>query len=206
MADIIPINVQRSAIVVAAAPAAPRPAVSRRRVLVATFWAGVGALFAGAAGTVVNTLFPRNVTGFGGPITVPAFAIPEPGDPPKPVVLGRFWLVNLAPGEGNMAGDETPMPGGLVALYRKCPHLGCSVPWRGEASHRDYRGIFLCPCHGSTYTKAGVRVFGPAERSMDTMAIEVLETGDVVVQTGDITDGEIDNAGRAVPYAPPPAK
>jgi cytochrome b6-f complex iron-sulfur subunit len=179
--------------------------ISRRRVLLAGFWGAVGALFTGAAATVLNTVFPRNVTGFGGPITVPAFAVPKPGDPPKPVVEGRFLLVNLKPGEGNMSGDDAATPGGLIALYRKCPHLGCTVPWRADASYKGLRGVFLCPCHGSTYTKAGVRVFGPAERSMDTMAIEAKNSGDVVVQTGDITEGNIDNARRAIPYVPPPA-
>jgi cytochrome b6-f complex iron-sulfur subunit len=186
--------------VVMAPPATTTIRMSRRRVLLASFWGAVGALFTGAAATVLNTVFPRNVTGFGGPITVPAFAVPKPGDPPKPVVEGRFLLVNLKPGEGSMIGDDTPV-GGLIALYRKCPHLGCTVPWRADASYQDYRGVFLCPCHGSTYTKAGVRVFGPAERSMDTMTIEVKNSGDVVVQTGDITEGGIDNARRAMPYA-----
>jgi cytochrome b6-f complex iron-sulfur subunit len=177
--------------------------VSRRFALIAAFWAGIGALAAGAAGTVLNSLYPRNVGGFGGPITVPAARIPAPGDDPRPIVEGRFLLVNLAAGEGLMPGDESQTSGGLVALYRKCPHLGCSVPWRSDASYKGTRGVFLCPCHGSTYTRAGVRVFGPAPRSMDTMPIEAGKSGDIVVQTGEIEQGGIDNASRAVAYTPP---
>jgi cytochrome b6-f complex iron-sulfur subunit len=185
----------------AAPPLAPR--ISRRNVLTATFWAGLAAVVAGGIGTVVNSLYPRNVTGFGGPITVPVNRIPAPGDAPRSFTEGRFLLVNLAPGEGVMQGDA-PSPGGLVALYKKCPHLGCSVPWREDASYKGLRGVFLCPCHGSTYTRAGVRVFGPAPRSMDTMDVEVLDTGDIVVQTGRITEGGTDNPQRAISYERPP--
>lgn len=205
MSDLTPSpnNTAVVASVAAASPARVPHTINRRRALLATFWGAIGALFAGTVGTIVNTLFPRNVTGYGGPITVAAAAIPKPGDPPKSVLAGRFWLVNLPPDEGNGLGDQKPTSGGLVALYRKCPHLGCSVPWRADASYKGRRGVFLCPCHGSTYTRAGVRVFGPAERSMDTMTIEVHKTGDVVVQTGDITEGGPDNAVRAVLHTPP---
>ncbi|HET6614487.1 MAG TPA: ubiquinol-cytochrome c reductase iron-sulfur subunit [Dehalococcoidia bacterium] len=178
------------------------PAVGRRRLLIASFWASIGAALVGGASTLLNTLYPRDVGGFGGPIVVPPNAIPAPGDPPKPVVEGRFLLVNLAADEGAAPGDDRMATGGLLALYRKCPHLGCTVPWREDASYHDLHGVFLCPCHGSTYTKAGVRVFGPAPRSLDTMAIEVQKSGAIVVQTGDITPGATDNPSRAVPYQP----
>ena len=178
------------------------PSIGRRRLLITSFWAGIGAALVGGAGAVLNTLYPRNVSGFGGPIVVPPNAIPAPGDPPKPVVEGRFLLVNLAPAEGNAPGDDRAASGGLIALYRKCPHLGCTVPWRDDASYQQLHGVFLCPCHGSTYTKAGVRVFGPAPRSMDTMAIEVQKSGVIIVQTGAITEGSLDNPSRAVPYQP----
>jgi cytochrome b6-f complex iron-sulfur subunit len=188
--------------VVSAGPAPASP-VSRRQVLLGSFWAAIGAFFAGGVATAINTVYPRNVRGFGGPIAVPASAIPAPGDPPRSNLEGRFWLVNLEPDEGALRVGETPSPGGLVALYKKCPHLGCSVPWRDSATipTDDRQGWFLCPCHSSTYTTAGVRVAGPAPRSMDTMTIEVLRTGNIVVQTGSITEGGVDNPLRAVPYA-----
>ncbi|MEX2226048.1 MAG: ubiquinol-cytochrome c reductase iron-sulfur subunit [Dehalococcoidia bacterium] len=174
--------------------------LSRRRALIATFWAGIGTLVVAGVGSVLNSLYPRNVTGFGGPISVLASRIPGPGDAPRSFAEGRFVLVNLESGEGAMPGDEARSPGGLVALYKKCPHLGCTIPWKSDARYKDLRGVFLCPCHGSTYTRAGVRVFGPAPRSMDTMAIEVSDSGDIIVQTGSITEGGTDNPARAVPY------
>ena len=86
----------------------------------------------------------------------------------------------------------------MIAVWRKCPHLGCSVPWISTFDFNGDKGWYRCPCHGSTYTKAGVRVFGPAPRSMDTMKIEVDGAGNIVVQTGIRTLGGPDNPKRAM--------
>jgi cytochrome b6-f complex iron-sulfur subunit len=169
--------------------------------MLTAFWGSIAAMFAGIGATIVNTVYPRGVSGFGGPVTVAADRIPKPGDSPVKNIEGRFWLVNVAAGEGLAVGDTTPTAGGLVALWTKCPHLGCSVPWNDTARrpNDDRTGFFLCPCHGSTYTRAGVRVFGPTPRSMDTMAIDVTDSG-IVVQTGKRTKGTPDNPARAVPW------
>jgi cytochrome b6-f complex iron-sulfur subunit len=96
---------------------------------------------------------------------------------------------------------------GLLALWQKCPHLGCTVPWKEKfiwpdpETGDDTKGWFRCPCHGSTFTHAGARVFGPSPRSMDTMKLTVDDRGNVNVDTGDITNGGTnltDNASRAV--------
>lgn len=184
---------------------APTPAtkLSRRGVLKLSFWSALAALLAGAGAGLLNSVYPRNVAGFGGRVVVPAAKVPPAGAPPPQNIEGRFWLVNLAPGEGRIAGDGAETAGGLVALWRKCPHLGCTIPWRESyRSPHDAegrRGWFLCPCHGSTYSKAGVRIFGPAARSMDTMLIEVDRAGNVIVDTGKITKGDAANPARAVP-------
>jgi menaquinol-cytochrome c reductase iron-sulfur subunit len=52
-------------------------------------------------------------------------------------------------------------------LSSTCPHLGCSVRWIGEKER------FICPCHGGTFTSAGVRVAGPPLRSMDELESKV---------------------------------
>ena len=67
--------------------------------------------------------------------------------------------------------------GGLLALYQKCVHLGCTVQWLATFDFQNQTGWFRCPCHQSTYTKAGVRVFGPAPRSLDTFEIQ-FDAGD----------------------------
>lgn len=195
-------------LVIGASPGpAPGGRLTRRNILKLGFWTSLGALAVSASTGVLNSLYPRGVTGFGGPVAVKAIDVPVAGAPPKPNFDGHFLLVNLAPGEGRIASDETATDGGLLALWWKCPHLGCTIPWKTDfISPYDAlrrRGWFNCNCHGSTYTKAGVRVFGPATRSMDTMQLTVAPNGDLTVQTGKIRGGGIDNAQRAMAWTPP---
>ncbi len=183
--------------------------LSRRRVLKIGLWTSLGALAVSAGAGVLNNLYPRKTDSFGGPVVVAANAIPQPGEAPRQNFEGHFLLVNLAADEGRIAGDESAADGGLLALWWKCPHLGCTVPWKGDeriAADKDpldRRGWFHCPCHGSTYTKAGVRVAGPAPRSMDTMKLAVNADGSVTVQSGKVRSGDTDNPRRAVPWARP---
>jgi cytochrome b6-f complex iron-sulfur subunit len=190
-------------------PGAPRR-MSRRSVLRWAFWTGVFASLAAAGATTVNFLFPRTLEAFGGPVPVAPSQIPKPGEPPVRIADAHCLLVNLHQDEARIAGDTGATPGGLLALWWKCPHLGCTVPWEqnyvSPADEEHRAGWFHCPCHGSTYTKAGVRIFGPAPRSMDTMQIDVDREGRVTVQSGKRTDGTLDNPRRAVAYTPPPAQ
>ena len=120
------------------------------------------------------------------------------GDP-RGRPLGQVWIATRDPAR---AGDRGPGGGaGVVALWRKCPHLGCTVPWKIDAPPpRGFTGSdwYQCPCHGSTYTRSGIRVFGPAPRSMDTMAIEIDDAGNITVQTGAVMNGGPNNPERAV--------
>ena len=77
----------------------------------------------------------------------------------------RFYLVRL---------EE-----GFLALYRKCPHLGCVVPWNQEINH------FNCTCHTSLFTTRGEVVSGPAPRPMDLFPVRI-ENDEVFVDTGTI--------------------
>jgi cytochrome b6-f complex iron-sulfur subunit len=157
----------------------------------------VGAMSAGFLG-FFNLRGPK---GFGGIVNVGPGRIPGTGAEPVRVSEGKFRLVNLNGPEGDVLGVGGT--GGILALYWKCPHLGCSVPWNPafNGSSVNFPGIigwFRCPCHGSTYSRAGVRVFGPAPRPMDTMAVTV--NGSLNVNTGAITSGTGDNPLRAIPY------
>lgn len=185
-----------------ARPATPEPAtpeqLSRRRFLATSFWTGLGVTFAGALSGAVDYLYPRNVAGFGGPVPAGNVADVPRGADPRAFRAGQFWLVNLDPEETRPGGSAGSA--GLLALWRKCPHLGCAVPWEPTVSFDNDLGWFRCPCHQSTYTKAGVRVHGPAPRSMDTMLIEIDELGDITVQTGVISNGGEDNPRRAVTH------
>lgn len=172
--------------------------VSRRSFIRASFWGGLGVTLLGSVGLLLDYLYPRNVLGFGGPVPAGNVADYERGAPPIANSEGQFWIANMDPTETRAGGSGGA--DGMLALWRKCPHLGCTVPWRGTFSYEgDAGGWYRCPCHASTYTKAGVRVFGPAARSMDTMAIEIDDAGNITVQTGSITPGGPDNPERAVP-------
>ncbi|HEU5383959.1 MAG TPA: Rieske 2Fe-2S domain-containing protein [Ktedonobacteraceae bacterium] len=64
-----------------------------------------------------------------------------------------------------------------VALYQRCVHLGCTVPFRDDCVS------FKCPCHGSHYNVDGEYLDGPAPRSLDRFKMSF--SGDsVVVSTG----------------------
>jgi len=167
--------------------------ISRRGLLRITFWTGLGAGLLAFAGTLVDFLYPRGITGFGSVIAAGGVEEFPPGTKTE-VNEGKFWLVNLTEEQGGP---------GFLALWWKCPHLGCTVPWRDNFSFVDpatgvgKQGWFRCPCHGSTYNDAGVRVFGPAPRSMDRMEITI-EDGRISVNTGSISRGTEDNASFAV--------
>lgn len=68
-----------------------------------------------------------------------------------------------------------------VALYQKCVHLGCTVPFRNDCVS------FKCPCHGSHYNVDGEFLDGPAPRSLDRFAMS-FSGGDVIVSTGTLNN------------------
>lgn len=196
---------------VATLPTLPgMPALTRRGVLRIGFWAGLGAMLTGIVATILNTLYPRGVTGFGGKVFVGTVDQLIPGTFIRNIE-GQAWVMRLDADQARREteaaaraglGYEVP-EGAIMALWHKCPHLGCTVPWRDDYSREDprtgesYSGWFLCPCHGSTYSPAGVRVFGPAPRSMDMFAVSI-EGGNITVDTGAITAGSVSNPQNAV--------
>ena len=64
-----------------------------------------------------------------------------------------------------------------VALYQRCVHLGCTVPFRDDCVS------FKCPCHGSHYNVDGEWLDGPAPRSLDRFSLSFSGT-DIIVDTG----------------------
>jgi cytochrome b6-f complex iron-sulfur subunit len=68
-----------------------------------------------------------------------------------------------------------------VALYQRCVHLGCTVPFRDDCVS------FKCPCHGSHYNVDGEYLDGPAPRSLDRFAMSFSGT-DVIVSTGTLNN------------------
>ncbi len=142
------------------------PRTSRRDFLRWTVMGASTFFLAEAAAGFVAFFWPNKIGAFGSKVTVPAANIPKVGDDPIVDREGKFWLIN----------NED----GALALYWKCVHLGCTVPW--NASEKQ----FHCPCHGSIYDRHGVRTAGPAPRPLDVMAISV-DGGTVTIDTGKIT-------------------
>ena len=110
---------------------------------------------------------------------------------------GRMWLTEYPNGAvekarasysapelaGMEAGLNLGLDGGVIALYQKCPHLGCRVP---ECVTSQW---FECPCHGSQYNRVGEKRGGPAPRGMDRFAMSVDAAGSLTVDTGTIIQG-----------------
>jgi cytochrome b6-f complex iron-sulfur subunit len=74
------------------------------------------------------------------------------------------------------------MQAGVVALYQKCPHLGCRVP---DCKSSQW---FECQCHGSQYNRVGEARGGPAPRGMDRFAVSVTN-GQLTIDTGSVFAG-----------------
>jgi cytochrome b6-f complex iron-sulfur subunit len=71
---------------------------------------------------------------------------------------------------------------GIMALYQRCVHLGCKVPWCAESQWWE------CPCHGSKYNRWGEWQEGPAPRGLDRFRVEEVE-GQIVVDTSEVIPG-----------------
>jgi cytochrome b6-f complex iron-sulfur subunit len=90
------------------------------------------------------------------------------------------------------------MEKGYVALYQKCVHLGCRVPWCESSQW------FECPCHGSKYSRVGEKKGGPAPRGLDRFPLEV-SGGNIIVDTGNLQIGPpigTDTTGQSPEGAP----
>jgi cytochrome b6-f complex iron-sulfur subunit len=137
-------------------------------------------------------LWPRVSGGFGSAINV------GPVDEVKAQIAagngfyyrpdGRMWITEYPAAslekarEVYSAPELAGMEVGLVALYQKCPHLGCRVP---DCLTSQW---FECGCHGSQYNRVGEKRGGPAPRGMDRFAMSV-DGGSFVVNTGTVIPG-----------------
>ncbi len=176
-------------------PDADAIGVSRRQFLnratVSLMSAGLGAF---AAAAFAGFLWPFKVSGFGGKVAAGKLDEILAGIRSNRGFLynstARSWLTAY-PSEAIPKAQGVPaykavlggMESGLVALYQKCPHLGCRVP-QCESSQ-----WFECPCHGSQYNRVGEKKAGPAPRGMDHFAVSVSPTGDVTIDTSLAFDG-----------------
>lgn len=162
---------------------APGSRKTRRRSFVRNAALGAtGAVGLTTAAGFGMLLWPNKTGAFGSELTVNAGDVPPVDGTPFRNIQGRFFLVHNQDG--------------LMALYTKCPHLGCTVPWVGPP---DSAQAFQCPCHGSMYNYNGILTGGPAPRPMDYMRLTV-DGGTVTVDTGEIVERAEYDPSQAVPY------
>jgi nitrite reductase/ring-hydroxylating ferredoxin subunit len=170
-------------------------ALSRRTFMRRMLGAGAGLLSLEFLGGTLAFLWPNISEGLGATFRVglmsdilaaqPAFASGQPYS----FVAARSFLVNVPAARALAGGSpiEVPTPAAdeMIALWRRCPHLGCMVPDLCESVKR-----FECRCHGSTYNILGEKLEkGPAERGMDRFAVLVEDDGTVVIDTSEILFG-----------------
>ncbi len=145
----------------------PARGIDRRRFLNGT-WKALGVvLIAEGVWTSYDLLNPASAAGGGVIDAGPVDSFTQEGSATY-FLDGRFYVTNYQ--------------GGLRALYQKCPHLGCRVPFC-ESS-----GRFECPCHGSVYNVIGEYIQGPAPRGMDRFKITIKDDH-VWVDTSNVITG-----------------
>jgi cytochrome b6-f complex iron-sulfur subunit len=146
---------------------------SRRMVLRFVGWGAVLAMAGQWLGGMGVFFWPKKVGAFGGVILGGAVSDFDVGDV-QLIQEGKCYL--------------SLVPEGFLALWWKCPHLGCTVPWKPQDPSMDSlapTGRFNCPCHGSIYDRYGDIVAGPAPRPMDLFGVSVRD-GKVYIDTNPV--------------------
>jgi Rieske Fe-S protein len=173
----------------------PAGVLSRRAFMRRVLGVGVALLSLEFLGGTLSFLWPNIRSGLGGAFrigtlesilaTQPSFADGQY----YPVNEARAFLVNVPAATALASGSPISVPNPsvdqLLALWRKCPHLGCLVPEPCDDLHR-----ILCRCHHSTYNILGEKLSqGPAERGLDRFAVRLEADGTLIVDTSEITKG-----------------
>ena len=156
---------------------AENKAITRRQFLSRVWWVAGGLLVIETSGGLVASLWPKLKAGsFGSKVKVAS--VEEVRAMPVGTVAyfpeQRFYLSRVE--------------SGFLALYRRCTHLGCVLPWRDDDPSEDAlapNGRFNCPCHGGIFDRYGVVHSGPPPRPLDIFPIAI-EKGEVIVDTGTV--------------------
>ena len=177
--------------------------LSRRRFLRRSMLAVWGLSATAAVGGSLFMMYPNLAGQFGSDLNVGAKSA-FPAAKPENYKIGQagvFYVQNAKTYISHLAAD-TPLllsgsnltdqltsesfvkdsDGSLwLALYQRCVHLGCTVPFRDDCVS------FKCPCHGSHYNADGEYLDGPAPRSLDRFAMS-FSGGNVIVSTGTLNN------------------
>ncbi|MEY2818074.1 MAG: ubiquinol-cytochrome c reductase iron-sulfur subunit [Chloroflexota bacterium] len=143
------------------------PSSLSRRDFLKIAWAFFGGVVAiETTGVFLAYLQPRLAEGEFGSVITAGLVDDFPPNSVTHIPNGRFYIVRI--------GD-----GGFIAVYHRCTHLGCTVPWDSTAQK------FVCPCHNSQFDQQGTVENPPAPRPLDLFALTI-ENGEIKVDTGNI--------------------
>ncbi len=168
--------------------------ISRRSFMRRMLGAGVGLLSLEFLGGTIAFLWPRPAEGMGvvhslGTLDEINLAFPDWAKG-KPIEFrpARAFVVNVPAATAMAMGQPVvvtdPAADQILALWRKCPHLGCMIPAACETRSR-----FQCYCHQSTYNIIGEKLeLGPAPRGMDRFPVRI-EAGVVSIDTSELITG-----------------
>jgi cytochrome b6-f complex iron-sulfur subunit len=181
--------------------------VTRRQFFNRGILTGVALGVGGFGAASLAFLWPSSAGGFGGKINVGSVSDVEGAAADKIPFYNasaKVYIVEYPKEDVPKAEKVYPstitagMAEGYVALYQKCPHLGCRVPWCSTSQW------FECPCHGSKYNRVGEKRGGPAPRGMDRFVLSVSGSS-IVVDTGVVVQGPpigTDTTGQGQEGAP----
>ena len=142
--------------------------IKRRQLLRLGFLGGTLLALGELTAILYPFLKPNKIVGLGAKVPVGS----------KDSILATFQSTQDAPILNSQGRFFLLHPqGGIIAAYRKCTHLGCTVPYV-PAENR-----FHCPCHGSLYNKlTAVVEGGPAPKPLQLFHITEVN-GTLVVDT-----------------------
>ena len=164
--------------------------VTRRQFLTKALRISFGAFAGIQAISWLGFLWPKVSGGFGSKID--AGSIEEIKDQlfqadgsviPAFIPSARAYILPLdqsAAADSQFSSGST-VADGLVAVYQRCVHLGCRVPWCNSSQG------FECPCHGSKYNMIGEYFAGPAPRNLDRFNVSNVN-GRFIIDTGTIIE------------------
>jgi cytochrome b6-f complex iron-sulfur subunit len=164
--------------------------VTRRQFLTKALRISFGAFAGIQAISWLGFLWPKVSGGFGSKID--AGSIEEIKDQlfqadgsviPAFIPSARAYVLPLdqsAAADSQFSSGST-VADGLVAVYQRCVHLGCRVPWCNSSQG------FECPCHGSKYNMIGEYFAGPAPRNLDRFNVSNVN-GRFIIDTGTIIE------------------
>ena len=167
----------------------PPGELSRRTFMRRALGAGAGLLALEFVGGTLAFLWPQIREGIGAQFRIGTLQDIVRAEPrfadgwPYAFAPARVFLLNVPAAQAMATGAAipatVPTAAQLLALWRKCPHLGCQVPEPCSDLNR-----FQCRCHGSTFNIMGEKMkVGPAQRGMDRFPVSIDAAGTVILDT-----------------------